>query len=143
MALATVTLEPMTEGDTWAGITRIGPLAFRHYDPDDSQAGDDDYVIDDPPGVVDSVKLHFAKEGFYTAVLKCESSGDPGTFPITIVSGDQNSGDPWTFSVPVIADDEFPLRAGTWLGELEVVYGGGVRKTLLMVRQVVNPQITK
>lgn len=152
MPLTTITLAEMTEGDTWPGIAQIGPLVFRHYDPEDELAETDPasenygYVIDDPPDVLVSAKLHFVREGLSEATLKCSTEytvSGSAMHPIVITSGD-GAGEDWEMVIAPMDYDDFPLESGKWEGELEVIYGTGpgTKLTIFEVVQVVNSQKT-
>lgn len=134
-----ITLDPMTEGDSWDGIPVIGPIVFRHYDPEDEAAGEDGYVIDDPPGPLVAARLTFARKDEAVNVLVCSSDvtapAPSGQHPITITDAET-----WALVVPPMDYADFPMTAGTWEADFEFFWGTGHKKTYYRITQVIKPR---
>jgi hypothetical protein len=126
---AEITLEPMIEGDTWQGITSIGPVTF-------VDENEDPVAV---PGVIASVELDFSRGPRKPVLLHCTSAvsvATHGQCPILI--GDAAA---WEMSIPPMPYDLFNLPAGTWIGDLKVIYNTnpGTKITLYRITQVVTP----
>jgi len=139
-----ITLDPMTEGDSWDGIPVIAPT-FGHWTDPVAKTG---WVDDNPPGTLVKARLFFRREGFKDVQLHCESvtfgeSRDEIDQPIIIDHNGTNSPPTWALHIDPMGFDSFPLTAGTWTGDFEFIFGdGSQKKTYYRITQVVNPQGT-
>jgi len=130
-----ITLDPMTEGDSWDGIPVIGPITFGHYDTATPPVWHDDSL----PGILTKLILSFRRDGTKDVALHCESgSGAVIYHPIIIDHDGSNNPPTWEAHIAPMGFLAFPLTAGRWVGDLEAIYDDTNKKTLYRVTQVVT-----
>lgn len=105
-----IQLEPHVAGDTWEGISSIGPVLFDG----------------EPPGSpVVSANLCFSQGQDYPVAAKLSTSPAEGEGLIVI-----DDASTWSFTVPPVDPELFPLAPGAWLWRFKTVDADGIERTL-------------
>lgn len=105
-----ILLEPHVAGDTWEGISSIGPVLF------DGAA---------PPHVLVKAWIYFKEGDNYPPCARVATAPDAGEAPILLL-------DPaaWSLSVPPVAPALFPLTPGNWKWSFKTIDAAGILRTL-------------
>lgn len=114
--LPSLTLDSVTEGDSWIGIPSIGPVLF-----------DGAYSAN----ALERASLVFTRNG--VAGLSFDSA-DNGSLPLTITNENE-----WLMTVPPVGFPDFTLGAGEWTGRLRLISNGTGKLTVCEFVLPVDP----